>query len=132
MFPIPLLLIPESLQLLDDDIEVVGEGQLEVLVFPKFHHFLQERIYRHLLGPEIGAEEDHRTGIAERQVVVLYGILEDLLHSARTTRSIDDATEGNGEDQVLADAVLEELGDMGSKRSGGLVTIEIGGDAEAT
>ncbi len=32
MFPIPLLLIPESLQLLDDDIEIVGEGQLLSLI----------------------------------------------------------------------------------------------------
>ena len=47
--------------------------------------------------------------------MVLHGILENLLHGSRAARRVDDAAVGQREDAVLADAVLEELGDVGGK-----------------
>ena len=42
-------------------VEVVGEGELQVLVLAHLNQLLEEWIYWHFLGPEVGAEEDHRT-----------------------------------------------------------------------
>ena len=72
---------------------------------------LQQGVYRHLIGPVVGAEEYHRTGISETQVMVLYGILEDFLHGACTAGRVDDASLGNGEYAIFAQGVLEIFGD---------------------
>ena len=42
----------------------------------KSHQSLQQRIDWNISTPELGAEEYHRTGESEREVVVLYGVLE--------------------------------------------------------
>ena len=62
--------------------------------------------------------------------MVLYGVLEDFLHGAGTAWGIDDAAVGEGEDAVFAQAVLEELCDVGGKGGGGFVSVEPGGDAQ--
>ena len=47
--------------------------------------------------------------------MVLHRFLEDFLQGARTAWGIDGAAKGEGEDMVLAQAVLEVLGDVGGK-----------------
>ena len=47
--------------------------------------------------------------------MVLHGILEYFLHSTRAARRVYDAAIGDGEDGVLANAILEEFGDMRGK-----------------
>ena len=92
---------------------------------------LDQRVGGDLFGPELPAEEDHGAGETEGEVVVLHGILEDLLHGAGAAGRVDDAAEGQGEDDVFADAVFEELGDVRGEGRGGLVAVEPGGNAQA-
>ena len=109
------VLLAELMQGGDGLVDVVGEGEQQVLVFACFHEVLQQGIDRYLLGPETLAQEDHGAGKAVGQVVVLYRLLEYLLQGARAARGIDGAAKGQGEDVVLADAVLKEFGDVGGK-----------------
>ena len=85
---------------------------------------------RHLFCPELLAYKHHRTGNAIGEVMVLHRFLEDFLHGAGTAGGVDDATERDGEEQVLADAVGEEFGNVGGKGSGRFVTIEPCGNAQ--
>ena len=83
------------------------------------------------MGPVVGVKEYHRAGISEAEIVVLYRILEYLLHGACAARGIYDASFGNGQDTVLANGVLEILGNMGGKGRSRLVPIEPGGYTKA-
>ena len=123
--------ISESMQLGDNLIDVIGEGQQQIPVHARFHHPLQKGIDRHVMRPEVPADEDHRTRVSKGEIVILHGILEHLLHGACTPRRIDDTSIGQCEDIVFADTVLEELGNMGGERCGRLMTVEPGGDAKA-
>ena len=114
-----------------DLVQTVSNGKEEILVPARCHHLLHERVDRHLLGPELTAHENHRAGKPERQIVVLYCILEDFLKRSGTTRCIDDAAKGKSQDAVLANAVLKELGNVRCKRRGWLVTIKPRGYAKA-
>ena len=62
--------------------------------------------------------------------MVLHGILEYFLHGTGASWGIDDATVGQREDAVFADAVLEKLGNMGGKGRRRLMTIEPGGNTQ--
>ena len=106
----------ELVQLISYNIEIIGEGELQILVFAHLDKLLEEWINRHFLCPEFGAEENHRTCESKGLVMVLHSVLEDFLHCACTARSVNDATECDGKDEVFADAVLKELGDVGGER----------------
>ena len=105
----------ELVEFVSHHVEIIGEGELQVLVLAHLNKFLEEWIDWHFFGPEVGAEENHRAGESEGLVVVLHGVLEDFLHGASTARGVDDAAEGYREDKVFADAVFEELGDVGGE-----------------
>ncbi len=111
-----VLMLAELLQGGDGLVDVVGEGEQQVAVFAGFHQIFQQGIDGDFLGPETLAQEDHGAGEAIGEVVVLHRLLEDFLQGARTARRIDDAAEGQGQDVVLADAVLKEFGNVCSKR----------------
>ena len=104
-----------GLQGVDYFVDVVGDGKQQVAVFASVHHALHEGIDGDFLGPEVFSKENHRAGKAIGQVVVLHRFLEDLLQGARAARGIDGTPKGEGEDMVLAQAVLEVLGDVGGK-----------------
>ena len=70
------------------------------------------------------AEEDHRAGIAEAEVMVLDGVLEDLLHCSCASWGIDDSTLGDCQYQVLTGAVVEVLCDMCSERGSRFMSIK--------
>ena len=110
------LLLAEGPEDGDDLVDVVGEGEQQIFVFAGFHQVLHQGIDRDFLGPELLAQEDHWAGKAVGQVVVLHRFLEDLLQGACTAWSVDGAAEGQGEDVVLANAILKEFGDVGGKR----------------
>ena len=57
----------------------VGQAQYQVLVFAMLYQIGHQRPYGHLMRPEVPSHEYHRTGVAECEVVVLYGFLEYLL-----------------------------------------------------
>lgn len=69
----------EGLQGGDHLFDVVGEGEQQVLVFAGLHQVLNQRINRNVLGPETLAQENHRAGETEGEVVVLHRLLENLL-----------------------------------------------------
>ena len=63
--------------------------------------------------------------------MVLDGFLEDFLQGARAARGEDDAAKGQRQDVILAQAVLKEFGDVGSKRCRRFVAVNPGGNAQA-
>ena len=63
--------------------------------------------------------------------MVLHGFLEDFLHGAGASGRIDNAAHGNGYDAVLANAVVEVFGYVCGKGSGGFVSVEPSGHAQA-
>ena len=86
---------------------VIGECQQQVFITAGGHHVLYHRPYRHVVGPELLAHENHRAGESERQIMVLYGILEDLLQGACAAGCKDDTAKSYSQDGVLTNAVHE-------------------------
>ena len=107
----------------DDLVDVVCDGQEEILVLSFVHKMLHESVDRHLVHPEVDSQEDHRTCIAETKIVDLYGVLEDLLHGAGAARGVYDAAFRNCEDEILSGAVVEVLCDVCCEWGSGLMAI---------
>ena len=63
--------------------------------------------------------------------MVLNGFLEDFLQRACAAWRIEDSAFGYRQDAILADAVVEILGNVGGEWSGGLMAVQPGGDAQA-
>ena len=63
--------------------------------------------------------------------MVLHSLLEDFLQRTGTTRHVDQTAVGFGKDGVFANAVVEELGNMGGKDGRRFVAIVPGGDGQA-
>ena len=121
----------ELMQFRDNLIDIIGEGQQQIPVHTRLHHPLQKGIDGHVMRPEVLANKDHWTRVSKGEIMILHGILEHLLHGACTPRRVDDAPIRQCEDIVFADTVLEELGNMGGKWCGRLMTVEPGGNTEA-
>ena len=55
--------------------------------------------------------------------------LEDFLNGAGTARSVNQATSGNTENRVFANAVIKKFGNMRGKGSRGFMPVKPSGDA---
>ena len=62
----------------------ISKRQFQVVVFAFVYQVLHKTVDRHFLRPEVFTEENHRTGVTETQIMVLYGVLEYLLHGSGT------------------------------------------------
>ena len=107
----------------EDLVDVVCDGEEEVLVFAFVYKMLHEAVDWHLIHPEVDSQEDHRACITETEIVVLHGVLEDLLHGAGAARGVYHTAFGYGEDEILAGAVVEVLGDVCGEWGSGLMAI---------
>ena len=122
-----------------DLVQIIGEEQEvgEALLRPEL---LEQRPGRFPCGfnlrpgiaiPVCSAEQDHGRRGAVSVIVVLARVLEDLLNRARVAFGEDDAMGGDAQNPLLANAVLEELGDVGGEGVRRLMTVEPGGHANA-
>ena len=84
---------------------------------------LQDWIDRLNRRPVVDVEKHHGTHLAERLVVVLGGVLEDLLDRARATGSKHHTSQGDGQQAIFTDAVGEIFGDLGGKNVWGFVAV---------
>ena len=110
----------------------IGQGKEKILVPAVLLQPQQQRIYRESLAPIFTVKENHRTLIPECTIVVLRSILKYLLHCTGTSRRVYYTTLCNGQQAILAYAVIEVLCNVGSERCCRLVTIEPCRDSNAT